>query len=457
MVSRLYLRAAAVLALSCFVLLGGCKDDLGLEEVPWPCDESLPCAEGYDCLDGYCARVVEVPDVVAGDLLSEPDAVDPDCEPDCEGRECGPDPECGVSCGTCPAAAPHCVEGLCQVECEPDCAGRVCGSDGCGGECPPGCDAGYECAEESGICVDPDPCTPDCAGRECGPDGCGGSCGTCPGAQDACVDGWCVCEPDCAGRVCGPDGCGGSCGTCPGAQDTCVNGVCVCEPDCAGRVCGPDGCGGSCGTCSGDTWCTPDGDCSPRSVGYVLIPSGSFTMGSPSGEPGRFDREGPQHEVVLTRSFYLKSTQVTQGEWESLMGNNPSRFSSCGSECPVEQVSWWDSVAYCNALSRHEGLAECYTLTGCSGTPGVSGYSCGGVTFAGLGCTGYRLPTEAEWEYAYRAGTTTAFYNGPITHTGSSPVDPNLDVIGWYGGNSDTGDGRRTHPVGLKTPNAWDL
>jgi formylglycine-generating enzyme required for sulfatase activity len=75
------------------------------------------------------------------------------------------------------------------------------------------------------------------------------------------------------------------------------------------------------------------------------------------------------------------------------------------------------------------------------------------VPVCNFNASGYRLPTEAEWEYASRAGTTTAFYNGDITQTGSSPVDPNLDLIGWYNGNS----GSTTHPVALKQPNAWYL
>ncbi len=127
------------------------------------------------------------------------------CVPDCEGRECGLDPVCGVSCGDCPVGS-SCDEetGTC---CAPDCEGRECGPDGCGGTCEPGCAPGAVCDEETGAC-----CTPDCEGRECGPDGCGGTCE--PGCGD---DGVCdeeagtCCEPACEGRICGPDGCGGTC------------------------------------------------------------------------------------------------------------------------------------------------------------------------------------------------------------------------------------------------------
>ena len=157
--------------------------------------------------------------------------------------------------------------------------------------------------------------------------------------------------------------------------------------------------------------------------GYVRIEPGSFTMGSPSSEAGR-DSDETQHRVTITRPFYLKATEVTQGEWRAVMGSNPSNFSSCGDDCPVEQVSWQDAVKYCNALSKREGLEECYS----------------GDRFKGLSCKGYRLPTEAEWEYAARAGNTTATHGA-------------LDAIAWHSGNSRS----KTHPVGKKRANAWGL
>jgi formylglycine-generating enzyme required for sulfatase activity len=158
-------------------------------------------------------------------------------------------------------------------------------------------------------------------------------------------------------------------------------------------------------------------------AGYVRIAPGTFTMGSPPGERDRDDDE-TQRNVTITRAFCMKATEVTQGEWQAVMGSNPSYFKDCGANCPVEKVSWDDAVGYANALSRREGLPECYA----------------GSTFSGLGCKGYRLPTEAEWEYAARAGTTGATYG-------------NLGSVAWYDENS----GSATHPVGQKRPNAWGL
>ncbi|MDF1591102.1 MAG: SUMF1/EgtB/PvdO family nonheme iron enzyme [Desulfobacterales bacterium] len=154
---------------------------------------------------------------------------------------------------------------------------------------------------------------------------------------------------------------------------------------------------------------------------FVYIRPGSFTMGSPANESGRDDDE-KQHQVTLTKGFYLQTTEVTQGQWQAVMGNNPSNFKNCGESCPVESVSWNDAQAFIQKLNQQDGSDV------------------------------YRLPTEAEWEYAARAGSATAFANGDISKTGCE-YDANLDAMGWYCGNSkDT-----THKVAQKKSNAWGL
>jgi formylglycine-generating enzyme required for sulfatase activity len=184
---------------------------------------------------------------------------------------------------------------------------------------------------------------------------------------------------------------------------------------------------------------TPDAAQTPIPEGYVRIEPGEFTMGSPEDELRRFGDE-TQHRVTVTRAFALKATEVTQAEWRAVMGTDPSGFADCGDTCPVEQVSWFDAVDYVNRVSDAEGLPRCYA-------DDVD------RTFAGLDCTGYRLPTEAEWEYAARAGAMTALHTGDIVNADCVPVDPNADAAGWYCGNA----GGTPHPVGEKQPNAWGL
>lgn len=167
-----------------------------------------------------------------------------------------------------------------------------------------------------------------------------------------------------------------------------------------------------------------------NSVGMTLvkIPAGSFIMGSPKSESGRFAGE-TQHSVTLTRSFYISAHEVTQSQYMKVMGTNPSRFKRCGGDCPVERVTMFEAMNYANLLSDQEGLSRCYSGRGEN------------VKWK-RSCTGYRLPTEAEWEYAARGGEDWVYSGASVAGD-----------VAWYGANS----GEKLQPVGKKQPNAWGL
>ena len=146
---------------------------------------------------------------------------------------------------------------------------------------------------------------------------------------------------------------------------------------------------------------------------FVLIPAGEFNMGSPSSEEGRNDNEGPLHNVKIEKAYYLGKYEVTQKQWSKVMGDNPSSFK--GDDLPVDSVLFFDVLEFIRKLNYKEGTDK------------------------------YRLPSEAEWEYAARAGTTTRYSFGDS--------ESMLGEYAWYDDNSD----RKSHPVGQKKPNFWGL
>ena len=195
----------------------------------------------------------------------------------------------------------------------------------------------------------------------------------------------------------------------------------------------------------GQPWTIPD-----LELALQPIAAGSFTMGSPDSEAGRDNDEGPQTHVTISRPFWLGRTEVTQGQWQAVMEGNPSSYPNAGTDAPVENVSWNDAMSFCQKLTAREKAAGRLP----------AGYV-------------YTLPTEAQWEYACRAGTTTMSYAGDFQIVGEHNA-PGVDGIAWYGGNSgvdydgaDDSSGwsemqydhklAGTHPVAKKQANAWGL